>query len=190
MPTSENSTTKICHWGPGVNKMSSITCNLTVVTYELIVPFVKESTGHTAFWRIVWLHDDFHVNLTEFLFVKWDHYWGWTLAYLLGCISFPWPLSNSALYILNVRNIFLNSFSFCYFSVFVDIGGVRDQFVELFCKNQNPDQSCRPIIGLRALLKRKLIKDFKKVGPILGNPSYNSQCLLFWRDLTQKIPEI
>ena len=21
---------------------------------------------HTAFWRIVWLHDDFHVNLTEF----------------------------------------------------------------------------------------------------------------------------
>ena len=44
---------------------------------------------HTAFWRIVWLHDDFHVNLTEFFFVKWDHYWGWTLAYLLGCISFP-----------------------------------------------------------------------------------------------------
>ena len=56
--------------------------------------------------------------------------------------------------------------------------------------NQNPDQSCRPTIGLRALLKRKLIKDFKKIGPILRNLSYNSQCLLFWRDLTQKMPEI
>ena len=67
---------------------------------------------------------------------------------------------------------------------------MRDQFVELFCKNQNPDQSCRPIIGSRALLKRKLIKDFRKVGPIFGNPSYNSQCLLFWRYLTQKMPEI
>ena len=132
----------------------------------------------------------FSRQFDRIFFVKWDHYWGWTLAYLLGCISFPWPLSNSALYILNVRNIFLNSFSFCYFSVFVDIGGVRDQFVELFCKNQNPDQSCRPTIGLRALLKRKLIKDFKKVGPILGNPSYNSQCLLFWHDLNQKMPEI
>ena len=61
---------------------------------------------------------------------------------------------------------------------------------EFFCKNQNPDQSCRPTRGLRAVLKRKLIKDFKKVGPILGNPSYNSQCLLFWCDLTQKMPKI
>ena len=31
--------------------MSSIICNLTVVTYELIVPFVKESTGGP---RLVW----------------------------------------------------------------------------------------------------------------------------------------
>ena len=55
--------------------------------------------------------------------------------------------------------------------------------------NQNPDQSCRPTIGLRALLKRKLTKDFKKVSPILGNPSYNPQCVRFLRYLTQKMPE-
>ena len=60
-----------------------------------IRPRIRSATNkhtpppHTAFWRIVWLHDNFHVNLTEFFFVKWDHYWGWTLAYLLGCISFP-----------------------------------------------------------------------------------------------------
>ena len=31
---------------------------------------VEIHTVHTAFWRIVWLHDDFHVNLTEFFFVQ------------------------------------------------------------------------------------------------------------------------
>jgi hypothetical protein len=35
---------------------------------------------------------------------------------------------------------------------------------------QNPGQITRPSINLKVVLKRKLAKDFKKVGPICGNP--------------------
>ena len=59
-----------------------------------------------------------------------------------------------------------------------------------FSKIQNPGQSCRPSINLKIWKIWKWSKNFKKVGPIRGNPSYNSQCLVFWRDLTQKMPEI
>ena len=59
-----------------------------------------------------------------------------------------------------------------------------------FSKIQNPVQSCQPSTDLKDWKIWKWSKDFKKVGPIRGNLSYNSQCLDFLRDLTQKMPEI
>ena len=66
---------------------------------------------------------------------------------------------------------------------------LRHQFMPFFSKIQNPGQITRPSIAMMVVLKAKSDMDFKKVVPICGNPSYNSQCLLFWRNLTQKMPE-
>ena len=50
---------------------------------------------------------------------------------------------------------------------------------------QNPDTINQPSIDLKTQKIWKLNKDFKKVGPIRNNPSYKSQCVVFWRNLTQ-----
>ena len=52
-------------------------------------------------------------------------------------------------------------------------------------KIQNPDTITQPSIDLKTWKTWKLNKDFKKFGPIRNNPSYKSQCVVFWHDLTQ-----
>ena len=49
---------------------------------------------------------------------------------------------------------------------------------------QNPGQITRPSIDLKVVLKRKLDKDFKKVGPICGNLSFKSQLMKVWEVLS------
>ena len=57
----------------------------------------------------------------------------------------------------------------------------------IFSKIQNPGQITRPSIDMMAVLKGKSDKDFEKVVPICNIPSYNSQRLLFWCNLMQKM---
>ena len=42
---------------------------------------------------------------------------------------------------------------------------------DIFSKNQNPGQSCRPSIDLTAVLKQKIDKDFKKLLPNVKSQS-------------------
>ena len=58
-----------------------------------------------------------------------------------------------------------------------------EQFwVEIYFKKLilNPGQITWPSINLKVVLKRKLAKNFKKVGSICGNLSYKSQLLKVW----------
>ena len=54
---------------------------------------------------------------------------------------------------------------------------------------QNPGQITRSSIDLKVVLKRKLDKDFKKVGPICGNLSYKSQLMRVWEVLGWNSPK-
>ena len=57
------------------------------------------------------------------------------------------------------------------------------------CKIQNSGQITHPSIDLKVVLKRKLAKDFKKVGPICGNLSYKSQLIRVWAVLGWNLPK-
>ena len=52
------------------------------------------------------------------------------------------------------------------------------------CKIQNSGQITQPNIDLKVVLKRKLAKDFKKVGPICSNLSFKSQLMKVWEVLS------
>ena len=64
---------------------------------------------------------------------------------------------------------------------------VRRRFMPFVSKIQNPVQITHPSIDMIAVLKGKSDKDFEKVVSIWDSPSYNSQCLLFWRNFTPKM---
>ena len=56
---------------------------------------------HTAFWRIVWLHDDFHVNLTEFFFCQMGPLLGVDPGLPFGLYFFP--LTSEQLSIIYIK---------------------------------------------------------------------------------------
>ena len=111
----------------------------------------------------------------------------WQLGVFWGGV--PWPTFRC----LNLFYLYCHYFRRAHMRflfVLICVQGVTVQFFLFFSLTWFPDQITRPPIDLTALLKRKLNEDFKKVGPIRGNPFYKSLCAGFWRDLTQKMPEI
>ena len=148
---------------------------------------IRSALTHRAVkwsWSCSWY---FHINLTENFFEVFclgslefvRHLWhlgvfwgGCILAYLWVSKSVFSVLSPFQKSIYEIPEKFSSNFIICHFLFLFCLQGVTVQFCLFFSLTWFPDQITRSPIDLTALLKRKLNKDFKKVGPIRGNPSY------------------